>query len=106
VEEGEAHEEALRRELLEEAGVEIEVLGRVGFVHLRHTTPKPRDHPFLYPDFLWPVYAARFAGWRHDARVEDGYELSSRFVPIPEARSLGLDGYETAFLDAAVAVGP
>ena len=102
VEEGETHEETLRRELVEEAGVEIEVGTRIGLVHLRHTTPRPKDHPYPYPDFLWPVYVASFVSDVPHARVEDDYETSSRFMSVHDVRGLVLDGYEKAFLEAAV----
>ena len=68
MEKGDTHKGTLRREVLEEADVEIEVLSRIGLMHLKHTTPKPKDYPYSYPDFLWPIYAASFAGWRLDAK--------------------------------------
>ena len=101
VEEGETHEEVLRRELLEEAGVEINVMAQIGVVHLRHTTPKPEGHPYPYPDFLWRVYVASFVDQRPLATVEDDYEVSSRFLPLPQVRRLALDTYQNAFLEAA-----
>jgi 8-oxo-dGTP pyrophosphatase MutT (NUDIX family) len=39
VEEGETHDEALRREVFEEAGVELAIMGRIGFMHLRPHHP-------------------------------------------------------------------
>ncbi len=104
VEEGETHEETLKRELLEEAGVEIEVGDQIGLVHLKHTTPKPKDYPYIYPDFLWPVYVATFTADRPDAKVPDDYEISSRFLPIEEVRILSLStDHEKVFLEEAVA---
>ena len=103
VEQGESFEEALRRELLEEAGVEVRVIAQIGVVHLRHTTPKPKNHPFPYPDFLWPIYAASVVGQRLDARVDDDYEIASQFLTLQEVRSLGLEDHEKAFLEAAEA---
>ena len=102
VEEGETHEETLRRELLEEAGTKIKIIAQIGFVHLRHTTPKPKDYAFPYPHFIWPIYNASFERWKPDARAEGDYEISSQFLPIQEVRGLKLQGYEMAFLEAAV----
>ena len=102
VEQGETHEETLRRELLEEAGVYIAIGDQVGFVHLRHMTPKPKGHPHPYPDFFWPVYVALYVGFRPEAKVEDDYEVSSRFLPVQEVRRLALGDHEKALLDAAV----
>ena len=102
VEEGETHEETLRRELLEEAGIEIRIGAQIGLVHLRHTTAKPKGYPYPYPDFLWPVYAASFVREQPDAKVDDGYEISSRFLPLEEVEELALDDHGKAFLEAAV----
>ena len=104
VEDGESLEETLHRELLEEAGVEIEVMGQIGVVHFRHTTPKPKDYPYPYPDFLWPVHVASFVNDRPDAKVEDDYEISSRFLPLGEVREMKLGEHERVFLEAAVEV--
>jgi 8-oxo-dGTP pyrophosphatase MutT (NUDIX family) len=104
VEEGETHDEALRREVFEEAGVELAIMGRIGFMHLRHTSPKPDDYPYLYPDFIWPIWAASFVNSRPDLMVDDGYEVSFRFVPFQEVVALNLDGHEAAFLEAALAM--
>ncbi len=94
VEEGETFEETLRRELLEDAGVEISLGAQIGLVHLRHTTPKPEGYPYLYPDFLWPVYAALVMSHRPDAKVDDGYEVASQFLPLKEVRTLGVESQE------------
>ena len=104
VEKGETHDEALRRELLEEAGVEVAIMGRIGFMHLKHTSPKPDGYPFLYPDFIWLIWAASFVEFKPDLMVDGGYEVSSRFVPLQEIDELKLDGHEPAFLAAALAL--
>ena len=107
VEEGETFAETLQRELLEEAGVEIRSGAQIGLVHFRHTTSKPKGYPCLYPDFLWPVCVALFVPERSDAKVDDDYEIASRFLPLPEVRKLALVDHEKAFLEAAVeAVNP
>jgi len=104
VEEGETHDEALRREVFEEAGVELAIMGRIGFMHLRHTSPKPDDYPHPYPDIIWPIWAASFAGSRPDLMVDDGYDVSFRFVPFQNVDELKLDGHESALLEAALAM--
>ena len=103
VEKGEGLVEALRRELLEEAGLDVHVENQIGLLHLRHTTPRPEGYPNLYPDFLQPVYAAPFAAYRPQAKVADDYEISSRFLPLAEVRKLELEDFEAPMLDAAVA---
>ena len=102
VEESETAEETLLRELLEEAGVDIEVKDQVGFMHLKHTTPKPKDHPHPYPDFFWPVFAASFVKFQPGAKVADDYEVSSEFLPIRTVRGMALESHEKAFLEAAI----
>ena len=60
VEPGETLQEALRREILEEAGIEIACSERLGFVHLRHETPRPPQYPYPYPDFFWLIYRSHY----------------------------------------------
>ncbi len=103
VEEGETFEETLQRELLEEAALEVGVMDQIGLVHLRHTTPKLKNYPFIYPDFLWPVFVASVLADKPDAKVDDGYEISSQLLPLQEVRALGLEDHDLAFLEAAVA---
>lgn len=78
VEEGETHGEALRREVFEEARVELAIMGRIGFMHLRHTSPKPEDYRYLYPVFIWQIWAASLVEFRPDLMVDDGCEVSFR----------------------------
>ena len=102
VEEAEAHEDTLHRELLEEAGIEIRIGAQIGLIHLRHTTPKPKGYRYPYPDFLWPVYVASFVRERPDAKVADGYEVESEFLPLEEVQKLAMGPHEKVFLEAAV----
>jgi ADP-ribose pyrophosphatase YjhB (NUDIX family) len=104
LEEGETPEEALRRELLKEAGVEVVIMGRIGFMHLRHTSPKPDGYPYLYPDFIWPIWAVSFVEFKPDLMIDDGYEVSSRFVPLQGVDEFKLDVHEPAFVTAALAL--
>ena len=101
VEAGESHLDALRRELMEEAGVKITGVLRLGFLHLRHQTPKPPNYSYLYPDFIWPIIVAEYDGDSEEPQVQDDYELSSEFVPIAELDRSVLTAAELAYLDYA-----
>ena len=102
VEAGESHLDALRRELVEEAGVEITDVCRLGFMHLRHETPKPTDYPYLYPDLFWPVFQAEYDGDSEETPEPDDYELSTEFVPIADLDRSALTAAELAYLDQAI----
>ena len=99
VEAGESHLDALRRELVEEAGVEITDVRRLGFMHLRHTTPKPEGYPYLYPDLFWPIFRAEYDRDSEETQEPDDYELSSEFVPIADLDRSALTAAELAYLD-------
>ena len=102
VEAGESHLDALRRELMEEASVKITSVRRLGFMHLRHETPKPPGYPYLYPDFFWPIFVAEYDGESGESPVQDDYELSSEFVPLVDLDRSALTSGELVFLDHAV----
>ncbi len=102
VEAGESHLDALRRELMEEAGVKLTSVRRLGFMHLRHETPKPPGYPYLYPDFFWPIFVAEYDGDSEEIQVADDYELSSEFVPMDELDRSTLTAAELAYLDYAI----
>ena len=102
VEAGESHLDALRRELMEEAGVKIAGVHRLGFMHLRHETPKPPSYPYLYPDFFWPIFQAEYDGESGDAPVQDDYELSSEFVALVDLDRSALTAGELVYLDHAI----
>ena len=106
VEAGEWHLEALRRELVEEASVEITDVCRLGFVHLRHETPKPTDYPYLYPDLFWPIFGAEYDCDSEEIQEPDDYELSSDFVPLADLDRSALTAAELAYLDHAIHTRP
>lgn len=100
IEHGETQMETLRREIEEEAGIEIAEIERIGFIHLRHRTPKPPDYPYPYPDFFWPIFIARYIRDTTAKYVPDEYELSSEFIPVKRLRCMELSPCELAFLQA------
>jgi len=50
LEPGETPEAAMRRELLEEAGVACSEFSAAGYLRLRVLAPKPEQYPYPYPD--------------------------------------------------------
>lgn len=102
-EDGETPEQALCRELLEEAGLGIENPVQLGFLHLHHLTPKPPDYEFLYPDFLSLVYLSEAGSWARDARSIDDYEEEALFRPAAEVSESGLSVESRTFLATALA---
>ena len=101
---GETHLDTLRRELVEEASVKITNVRRLGFMHLRHETPRPPNYPFLYPDFFWPIFLAEYDGDSVEKQVQDDYEMSSEFVPLGELDRSALTSAELAYLEYAIEV--
>ena len=106
VESGESHLEALRREIVEEASVEITDVRRLGFMHLCHETPKPPDYPYLYPDFFWSIFQAEYDCDSEEIQKPDDYELSSEFVPIADLDRSALTAAELVYLDHAIQACP
>ena len=103
IEAGETVEDALRRELLEETGWEVQPTNLIGVTHLQHLGPKPAGYSSPYPDFLWLIYRAEAVRRRDERRVADDYEMESRFMEVDEARALLPDAAGRFYLDAAIA---
>ena len=82
IENDESQIDALRREIIEESGIEITDIRRIGFMHLRHRTPKPPSYPHPYPDFFWPIFSARYLEDSPGGSSPDEYELSAEFVSV------------------------
>lgn len=84
----ESLEETLRREVLEESGWAIMHPRLLAVIHLHHTSPKPPDYPYPYPDFFQLIYISDAGIYHPESIMEDDYELHSAFYPIDEARKL------------------
>ena len=83
---GESYADTARREVEEETGwlIDTDSLTQLGFLHL-YNLGEPLD-PYPHPDVLQLVTAAMATGRAAEAWTDaDGYELSSKLVPLSEA---------------------
>ncbi len=101
IEAGEDVETALRREIAEETGRGVGDLAPLGFLHFLHLTPRPAGYRYPYPAFAQVIFVVR-ASERLPAAVPDDYVVGSTFIPVTEARRMGISTAERAFLDAAL----
>lgn len=102
VEPGETWTDALRREVLEEAGVRVFDVRPLGLVHFHHETPKPRSYAYPYPDFFHLVFVSRSASDRNPPEPDD-YELSAEFVAVAAiSKYTALGPVDLAFVHAAL----
>lgn len=81
---GEALEETLRREILEEAGWTVAGIVPLGFVHFHHLKPKPPEYKYPHPDFIQLIYLSRAVRHVPGARQQGDFETSAAFRPVDE----------------------
>jgi ADP-ribose pyrophosphatase YjhB (NUDIX family) len=96
-------EQTVHREVLEETGWAVAVLGLLGVLRFRHRSPKPAGYAYPYPEFYQAVYRANAASFHAQARQGGGYELTAGFQPVPAVRHLALTPGEQVLLRAALA---
>lgn len=102
---GETHVQTACREVHEETGwlLDESTVERIGFLHFQHTTPKPADYTYLYPDFLQVVYTGT-ADSRDESQGEawtdvEGWELGNDLYTLAELKSVEIDPTQRPFLD-------
>jgi predicted MFS family arabinose efflux permease/ADP-ribose pyrophosphatase YjhB (NUDIX family) len=85
-----------RREVREETGwlVQPESLTMLGFLHYRHLTPVPPDHPYPSPDFLQVVMHGAAVGGPEGWVDTEAYVLRSWLTDFDDAASLPLSEAE------------
>lgn len=98
---GETWMQTVQREVFEETGwtVEPETLSPLGFLHYRHLTPVPEDHPLPHPDFFQVVMRGEGSGKPDQWTDVEGYVLRSWLVPAAEATVLPISTCGRAFLE-------
>jgi 8-oxo-dGTP pyrophosphatase MutT (NUDIX family) len=101
---GETPEQALHREVWEEAGLQVAAPTQLGFMHLHHVSPEPPGYAYPYPDFLWLVYVAEAVTTPDPDRAADD-ELEARFRSIAEAERLELSVHSRLYLTAVRRTG-
>jgi ADP-ribose pyrophosphatase YjhB (NUDIX family) len=97
-------EETLRREVAEETGWSLGAIHPLGFIHFEHLDPRPAGYAYPHPHFLHRVYAASVGAPVPEAKLDDGYEVGTAFLPIAAVRRLPLKAIERLYLDASVGV--
>lgn len=102
-EDGESHEETVRREVLEEAGWALGPLTPLGCYNLHNLGPEPIGNRYPYPDSFHTIYTAHATDYRPEAVIFDEWVASSAFVPLAEALLLSLRPGERVLLVAALA---
>ena len=85
---------------MEETGwrVDPERLEMLGFIHARHFTPVPDDHPFPHPDFLQVVMGGEGTGEPAGWVDSEGWVQRSWLASPGEAQSLPLPATNQVFL--------
>jgi len=94
-------EETLHREVREETGWAISVVGLLGFVHFHHLNPKPSGYVHPHPDFIQVVYVSEAQDFNPEHRLVGDYETEAGFHPLEEVRKLDISIYGRGYLEAA-----
>ena len=84
------------REVAEETGWQVDPASLVmlGFLHFRHLSAVPADHPYPHPDFLQVVLHGRATGGSPGWVDSEGYVLRTTAVAIRAVESLPVSNAE------------
>ena len=93
VEAGETYLRALAREVREECGLRLASAYMIGFLHMRHITPKHEHYIWPYPHIFQLVYDVQATGQLVIGDA-DGYETGA-FLLLPE-EAINLPDTESA----------
>lgn len=102
---GESWAETAQREVHEETGWRLnpESLVLLGFIHCRHLTPVPEDHPFPNPDFFQVILRGEGEGAAPENWVDvEDWVLRSWLAPVADALGLPISACGRAFLSLLV----
>lgn len=89
---GETWQQTAQREVKEETGWDVDPadVQMLGFLHVRHLTPVPADHPFPHPGFLQVVLRGEATGAPAACVDSEGWVQRSWLASAEQARSLPL----------------
>ncbi len=98
---GESPEDAVKREVLEEAGWTLRELEPFAALHLHYETPRPTGvGRVIYPDFIWQVFRATPQDHVPDRRVIGDWEEDAYFRPVSAMIEV-VEPYQRLLLEAA-----
>ena len=100
---GESPEDAVKREVLEEAGWTLRELEPFAALHLHYETPRPTGvGRVIYPDFIWQVFRAKPKDHVPDRRVIGDWEEDAYFRPVSAMIEV-VEPYQRLLLEASLA---
>jgi len=101
IEEGEGMEEALKRELQEEAAASIEIIKPIGYYHIHIEGPEPADLRLPYPDGYLQLYFCTLLAL--DTFTSDFETTARQLLPPAKARELHWVKSNTEMYDLGLA---